>query len=454
MRALDIILEKRNGKALSEEQIAYIVNGYVDGSIPEYQISAFLMAVYFQGMTSVETSLLTKTMIASGEVIDLSMVSGYTQNALVDKHSTGGVGDKVSLILAPIVAAAGAQVPMMSGRGLGHTGGTLDKLESIPGFSTALSPEKFAGIIQECGFAMTGQSGDIVPADKKLYALRDVTGTVESIPLITASILSKKFAEGAQHLVFDVKYGSGAFMKTPAEARKLADSLVRTGRELGRGVTAVITNMNTPLGTMVGNFMEVEESIHCLESKGWKARFNNGSLVVEGESGDLMEVTLHLSAWMLVVSGVAGDFQEAVQKCLQVIESGAALDRFWENARLQGGDKNSAEKKIGKRDGLVKQEIRASSDGYISGIDSFMVGSASVILGAGRNVASDNVDPDVGIIVHKKPGSRVKKGDAILTLFAREDGRMKSALQYLENVVELSSNPVEPQIMIREVIGV
>lgn len=454
MRALDIILEKRNGKTLSEEQIAFIVNGYVDGSIPEYQISAFLMAVYFQGMTSVETSLLTKIMIASGEVIDLSSVSGYSRNSLVDKHSTGGVGDKVSLILAPIVAAAGAQVPMMSGRGLGHTGGTLDKLESIPGFSTALSPAKFAEIIQDCGFAMTGQSGDIVPADKKLYALRDVTGTVESIPLITASILSKKFAEGAQHLVFDVKYGSGAFMKTPGEARELADSLVRTGNELGRGVTAVITNMDTPLGTMVGNFMEVEESIHCLESKGWNARLDNGKLIVEGESADLMEVTLHLSAWMLVVSGVAPDFPEAVKKCLTVIESGSALECFWKNAELQGGDKDAAVRKIGVRDGLVKQEITADSDGYIAAIDSYMVGSASVILGAGRNVASDDVDPDVGIMVHKKPGASVKKGEVILTLFARENERMKSALQYLENVVELSHNPVQPPVMIREVIGV
>ena len=248
MRALDIIVKKRHGDALSQEEISFLVRGYVDGSIPEYQISAFLMAVFFRGMTPQETGFLTREMISSGETIDLSAVGG----TFVDKHSTGGVGDKVSLILAPLAAVCGLQVPMMSGRSLGHTGGTLDKLESIPGYRTDLSPARFAEIIGTCGFAMTGQSRDVVPADRQLYALRDVTGTVESVPLITSSILSKKFAEGADALVFDVKTGPGAFMKTRDDARELAQSLVNTGKSLGKQIVAVLTRMDSPLGSKVG----------------------------------------------------------------------------------------------------------------------------------------------------------------------------------------------------------
>jgi pyrimidine-nucleoside phosphorylase len=452
MRAIDIIMKKREAGELSEAEISFLINGYVDGSIPEYQVSAFLMAVFFQGMTARETSVLTNKMIESGSVIDLSGLDAYRAGALVDKHSTGGVGDKVSLILAPMVAAAGAQVPMMSGRGLGHTGGTLDKLESIPGYSTALDPRRFAEIIASCGFAMTGQSKDIVPADKKLYALRDVTATVESVPLITASILSKKFAEGAQHLVFDVKYGAGAFMKTDADARILAESLVRTGQELGRGVTAVITNMDVPLGSMVGNFLEVEESIACLENRDWNCDIIGGVPKVTGRSGDLMEVTITLSAWMLVVSGIAADFAEALDRSLSVLADGSALGKFWENVALQGGDRGAAEKLVGVRDGLTVRDISAPATGFLSRMNAYKVGSASVILGAGRNVASDDVLPDVGIEVLHKPGEKVDAGQPLLRLFAREESALDRAEEYLADALDISEDPPRIPDIIHSVV--
>ncbi|HOX33997.1 MAG TPA: thymidine phosphorylase, partial [Spirochaetales bacterium] len=286
MRAVDIIMKKRGGAELAREEIAFVVKGYVDGSIPEYQVSAWLMAVFFRGMSPRETADLTELMLRSGKTMDLSGIAG----PFVDKHSTGGVGDKVSLILAPLVAACGVKVPMMSGRALGHTGGTLDKLESIPGYRTGLSEADFRAFIQADGFAMTGQTAEIVPADKKLYALRDVTATVESIPLITASILSKKVAEGSEALVFDVKSGPGAFMKTVADAEALARSLVSTGTAMGKRIVGVITDMTEPLGRMVGNFLEIEETLDCLEGRGPE---------------DLMEVTMRLSAWMLVAGGKA-----------------------------------------------------------------------------------------------------------------------------------------------------
>jgi pyrimidine-nucleoside phosphorylase len=452
MRALDIIIKKRGGGELSEKEISFLISGYVDGSIPEYQVSAFLMAVFFQGMTARETSVLTQKMIDSGAVMDLSSLPSFGEGTLVDKHSTGGVGDKVSLILAPMVAAAGAQVPMMSGRGLGHTGGTLDKLESIPGYSTALTPARFAEIIGSCGFAMTGQSSNIVPADKKLYALRDVTATVESVPLITASILSKKFAEGAQHLVFDVKYGSGAFMKTNEDARSLADSLVRTGKELGRGVTAVITNMDIPLGNMVGNFLEVEESIACLENRGWDCEIIDGRPRVSGPSGDLMEVTLTLSAWMLVVSRRVSDFAEGLDLSLRVLAEGSALERFWQNVALQGGDRKRTEELIGVRDGLLVRDITAEADGYLSRMDAYRVGSASVILGAGRSVAEDDVLPDVGIEIMRKPGARVAAGDPILRLYARTEKAMEQAAGYLSDALEISGEAPRIDEIIHSVI--
>jgi pyrimidine-nucleoside phosphorylase len=311
VRAVDIILKKRNGGELTTEEIRFLVRGYVDGEIPEYQASAWLMAVFFRGMTGRETGDLTQEMIASGATLDLSGITG----PFVDKHSTGGVGDKVSLILAPLAACFGVKIPMMSGRSLGHTGGTLDKLEAIPGYTIARDAGDFRRILAETGFAMTGQSREIVPADRLLYALRDATGTVESVPLITASILSKKFAEGADSLVLDVKCGSGAFMKTVDEAHALAQSLAAAGRGLGRKIVCVITDMNEPLGRMVGNFLEAEESALCLRGQ------------TAGRE-DLMELTFRLAAWMLVVGGVCGAVDEAEEACRRRLASGEPYRLF------------------------------------------------------------------------------------------------------------------------------
>ncbi len=449
MRAVDLILKKRSGNELHEDEIRFLVNSYVKNTIPEYQIAAFLMAVYFQGLSNRETSLLTQLMIDSGDVINLEKLEGFSRNSLVDKHSTGGVGDKVSLILAPIVAAAGAQVPMMSGRGLGHTGGTLDKLESIPGYSTALSPADFARIIDTCGFAMTGQSKRIVPADKKLYALRDVTGTVESVPLITASILSKKFAEGTQQLVFDVKCGTGAFMKTVEKARELAESLVRVGQELGRGTTAVITRMDAPLGTKVGNFLEVEESIACLSCEGWQADFSSGNFVIHGESADLMEVTLHLAAHMLSISGIAENFDTGLRRSVELLRNGKALDRFWQNVELQKGQRAECEALIGNRDGLFRKEITAPRGGCLQSLDAQRIGEASVLLGAGRSRASDTVLPDVGIEVHAKPMAILAKGEKVLTLFARDETKLAAAATHVSGIADIGAEEKieEPQII-------
>ena len=316
LRAVDIIAAKRDRKELSRQQIEAFIKGYASGDIPDYQASAWSMAVFLNGMNPEETGFLTRAMIDSGDVINLSEESG----PYVDKHSTGGVGDKISLILAPLAAACDAKVPMMSGRALGHTGGTLDKLDSIPGYSTALTPDRFRSIVESVGYAMTGQSEKVVPADRKLYALRDVTATVESIPLITASILSKKFAEGSDALVMDVKCGSGAFMKTLNEAEALAESLVNTGSSLGKKVFAVITDMSEPLGRKVGNFLEVEESIDCLEGNGPE---------------DVMEITYNLTSWMLVASGRAENFGSALDMCRNAISDGSALNKFLENVKAQ-----------------------------------------------------------------------------------------------------------------------
>lgn len=420
MRALDLIVKKRNGESLSQEEISFLIRGYVDGSIPEYQVSAFLMAVFFAGMTPEETGYLTREMIDSGETIDLSSLSG----TFVDKHSTGGVGDKVSLILAPLAAACGAQVPMMSGRSLGHTGGTLDKLESIPGYRTDLSPERFAEIIGSCGFAMTGQSREVVPADRQLYALRDVTGTVESVPLITSSILSKKFAEGADALVFDVKTGPGAFMKTPEAARTLATSLVDTGRSLGKKIVAVLTRMDSPLGAKVGNFLEVEESMALL---GCPAAIER--VPTDHRSDDLMAVTLRLTAWMLVANGNAGSVAEAEEMCRAAIADGSAWARMEQNIRLQGGDPDAMVERLGTWRAPVAGEVAAPGDGTLTGMDAYRVGMGGVYLGAGRNKADDDVYGDVGFEILKKPGDTVRRGEPVLRVWGHRDEDVRRAIE-------------------------
>ncbi|MFP4407165.1 MAG: thymidine phosphorylase [Alkalispirochaetaceae bacterium] len=428
MRALDLIIKKREGGELSKEELEFLIEGYVAGEIPEYQVSSFLMAVYFQGMSRREAGYLTQAMIDSGETIDLSSVSG----PLVDKHSTGGVGDKVSLILAPLVAAGGVKVPMMSGRALGHTGGTLDKLDSIPGYRSVITAEEFASTIRRCGYGMTGQSKEIVPADRLLYALRDVTGTVESVPLITSSILSKKFAEGADALVFDVKCGAGAFMKSIDEARELASSLVETGKSLGKNTVAVITRMDAPLGSMVGNFVEVEEA--CASLGGSSAK---GTLTSDSRSDDLMEVTLRLAAWMLLAGGKAASVEEGEKICRENLENGRAWETFLKNVELQGGDTAELKRQLGSRRAPLHYEVPAGVSGVLTGIDAYKTGMAGVYLGAGRSTAEDKVRYDVGIELLKKPGEPVEAGDSVARIYADEEEHLAQALKIFQDGITI-----------------
>jgi pyrimidine-nucleoside phosphorylase len=428
MRAVDIIANKRDGKELNREEIEFLIGGYVSGSIPDYQVSAWAMAVFFKGMSAAETAVLTEVMLKSGTVMDLSGIPG----PFIDKHSTGGVGDKTSLILAPLVAALGIRDPMMSGRALGHTGGTLDKLEAIPGYRTTLSLEEFRSILTKDGFAMTGQTKEVVPADRLLYALRDVTSTVESIPLITASILSKKVAEGAEGLVFDVKYGSGAFMKDTADGEKLARSLVNTGAAMGKKITALVTAMDEPLGNMVGNFLEVEESLDCLEGAG-----------LGGKAGpaDLMEVTLELGARMAVLGGKARNAAEGRALCEDCIASGKPRELFLQNVKSQGGDPAKLLELRGRWRSPISAELRvpAAAGVCISRIDAWKTGHAAVALGVGRNRKEDPVSPTAGIRFHKKSGEAVQAGDLVMTVWAATEEGLAAALPQLEAAVEYSS---------------
>ena len=429
MRAVDILLKKRgnslntSGAELSKEELEFLVGGYVRGEIPDYQIAAWLMSVYFNGMSFAETGNLTEIMLHSGETIDLSSLKN--PNPFVDKHSTGGVGDKISLPLAPIAAACGVSVPMMSGRALGHTGGTLDKLESIDGYRVGLSQQEFCSIIKKCGYAMTGQTEQIVPADRLLYALRDVTGTVESIPLITASILSKKVAEGSDCLVLDVKYGSGAFMKTPQLAEDLAVCMVNTLKSMGKKSAALLTCMDTPLGRKIGNFLEIEETIECLQGK---------------DVPDVMELTYILGAHMCVFGNKAGTIEEGREKCMKVVQNGTALDMFYKNVELQGGNVAKLKKDIGKRRSPHKREIRAEQDGYIY-IDAYKTGVAGCSLGVGRNRTDEKVCADAGMILEKISGDKVKKGDLIMEVYGKDEKCFDSAMPILSSAVTYSDKP-------------
>jgi pyrimidine-nucleoside phosphorylase len=435
MRAVDIIMNKRSGKELSREEITFLINGYVAGDIPDYQVSAWAMAVFFQGMTANETACLTDVMLKSGGSIDLSGIAG----PFVDKHSTGGVGDKTSLILAPIAAALGLKDPMMSGRALGHTGGTLDKLEAIPGYRTNLSIDEFRNILIKDGFAMTGQTKEIVPADRLLYALRDVSGTVESIPLITASILSKKVAEGADSLVFDVKFGSGAFMKDPADGEKLARSLVNTGAAMGKKIIALLTDMNEPLGNCMGNFLEVEECFDSLEGNG---------------PSDLMEVTLELAARMALLGGKAKDAKEGRTLCEEILATGKPKQLFLDNINSQGGNMIEFLKLKGKYRSEFFADIKAAQSGFISAIDAWTIGHAGVTLGVGRNRKEDPVSPTAGIAFHKKGGSTVNLGDKIMTVWAKDEASLKAALPQIEKAVSYSNNAPTPRTLIlKEIVS-
>lgn len=438
MRAVDVIMKKRGfkqtgGAALSREEIAFLVNGYVSGDIPDYQMAAWLMAVYFNGMTFEETAILTDVMLHSGSVMDLSGIEG----PFVDKHSTGGVGDKISLPLAPIVAACGVKVPMMSGRALGHTGGTLDKLESITGYKTGLSAEEFRTYIKQTGFAMTGQTKEIVPADRLIYALRDVTATVESVPLITASILSKKVAEGADALVFDVKCGTGAFMKTPEEAEALAKSLVGTGTAMGKHVIALITGMYEPLGNAVGNFLEMEETYNVLNGAG---------------PADVTELTMQLAGWMLVLGGKAASKEEGMQKAQEAVRSGKAKELFLENIALQGGNPERFTAECGVRRSAYTCSVTAEQNGFIESIDAYQVGIAGVNLGVGRNKTSDAVCPDAGIIFHKHAGDAVKVGDSIMDVYGKDNSCLSAAAGILRSAVRYAATPPrKPPLIFKEI---
>jgi pyrimidine-nucleoside phosphorylase len=431
MRAVDIIINKRAGKELSREELAFLIGGYTAGEIPDYQISAWAMAVFFRGMGPAETAALTEVMLRSGASIDLSGIPG----PFVDKHSTGGVGDKTSLILAPLVASLGIKDPMMSGRALGHTGGTLDKLEAIPGYRTGLSGEEFRRILARDGYAMIGQSRDIVPADRLLYALRDVTGTVESIPLITASILSKKIAEGADALVLDVKYGAGAFMKQSEEGERLARSLVDTGAAMGKRIIALLTDMNEPLGCMVGNFLELEESLDCLEGKG---------------PADLMEVTLELAARMAVLGNKAADSREGRRICEEALAGGRPRELFLANIESQGGDVKQFLKLRGSWRSEFSAEVRAEKTGCISRIDAWKVGHGAVQLGVGRNRTGDTVSPTAGVQLHKKGGDAVQAGDRIMTLWGRDEPGLAAALPRLTEAVEYGK-PEPRHLILKEI---
>jgi pyrimidine-nucleoside phosphorylase len=425
-------MNKRDGKELTREEIQFLIGGYVAGTIPDYQVSAWAMAVFFQGMTAQETAVLTELMLHSGEVMDLSGVPG----PLVDKHSTGGVGDKTSLILAPLAAALGIRDPMMSGRALGHTGGTLDKLDAIPGYRTRLSKEEFRDILIKDGFAMTGQTKEIVPADRLLYSLRDVTGTVESIPLITASILSKKVAEGAEALVLDVKYGSGAFMKNASDAEKLAQSMVDTGSAMGKKMIALLTNMDEPLGNMVGNFLEVEECYNCLDGK------------ADRLSADLMEVTLELGARMVKAGGKAADTASARKLCEEALAGGKPKELFLANITSQGGDVKKFISLLGNYRSPHSAEIKSADDGFISRIDAWKIGHASVGLGVGRNKSDDPVSPTAGIEFLRKSGDAVKKGDVIMNVWGKDQASLDEALPRIADAVSYSPSAPPPRSLI------
>jgi pyrimidine-nucleoside phosphorylase len=422
MRATDVIARKRDGGALSRDEIAFFVDGVTTGAFPDYQASALLMAILIRGMTPQETAWLTDAMVHSGIRVDLRDVPGVK----VDKHSTGGVGDKTSLILAPLAAACGVPVPMMSGRGLGHTGGTLDKLESIPGFRVGLSLEEMKEALKKTGCAMIGQTSHIAPADKTLYALRDVTATVESIPLISASIMSKKIAEGIDALVLDVKTGSGAFMKTEADSRRLAESLVSIGQASGVRTEAVITSMETPLGLAVGNALEVIECLDVLKG---------------GGPHDLIEVSTELAARMLLLAGVAADRADAEQQVVNAIASGAGLERFRRIVEQQGGDPHVVDDYRRLPSAPGRHVVPAPRSGFVVRLDAELVGRASVALGAGRDRVEDSVDPAVGVVVIAKPGDEVGEGDAIVELHYRDEARLSAAVHMVTQALTVGDEP-------------
>ena len=433
MLMTELIAKKRDGGELTTEEIDFMIQGYTRGEIPDYQMSAMCMAIVFRGMSDRETLDLTMSMMHSGETLDLSAIAGVK----ADKHSTGGVGDKTSLVLCPMVAACGLKVAKMSGRGLGHTGGTIDKLESFPGFTTGIDEQTFFKNVNDFGIAIMGQTAELAPADKKLYALRDVTGTVPSIPLIVSSIMSKKLASGADVIVLDVKCGSGAFMKTEKDAKELARGLTRIGRLAGRKCAAVITDMDQPLGCAVGNAVEVKEAIS----------------VLRGESGgDLLELCLTLGGCMLTESGYAKSETEAREMLLKVIEDGSALRKLSEMVAAQGGRAEDVYDTSALPQAKIVIEAKADADGYVNHIEAEKVGLLCMHLGGGRETKESEIDLSVGVVLHKKVGDRVNKGDSIATIYASDTERANSAARMLHECYELSDSPVVRPPFIKAII--
>lgn len=424
---VDIISKKRDGKALSTEEIQFFIDGYTNGEIPDYQASALAMAIFFQDMNDEERADLTMAMVGSGDTIDLSAIEGIK----VDKHSTGGVGDTTTLVLAPLVAAVGVPVAKMSGRGLGHTGGTIDKLESIAGFHIELDKKDFINLVNRDKVAVIGQSGNLTPADKKMYALRDVTGTVNSIPLIASSIMSKKIAAGADAIVLDVKTGAGAFMKTDEDAENLAHAMVRIGNNVGRNTMAVISDMSQPLGEAIGNALEVKEAIDTLKGEGPK---------------DLTELVLVLGSQMVVLAKQAETLEEARAKLIEVIENGAALEKFKTFLANQGGDASIVDHPEKLPQAKFQIEVPAKTSGFVSKIIADEIGIAAMILGAGRATKEDEINLAVGLMLRKKVGDPVKAGESLVTIFADQENVENVKAKIYENI-EISDQAVAPTLI-------
>lgn len=432
MRMVDLIEKKRDGLELTTEEIKFIINGYTDGSIPDYQVSALTMAIYFKGMTEKERADLTMAMVESGDQIDLSQIEGIK----VDKHSTGGVGDTTTLVLGPLVAALGVPVAKMSGRGLGHTGGTIDKLESVEGFHVEIDNAEFIDLVNKNKIAVIGQSGNLTPADKKLYALRDVTATVDSIPLIASSIMSKKIAAGADAIVLDVKTGAGAFMKTLDDSRELAKAMVRIGNNVGRRTMAVISDMSQPLGLAIGNALEVKEAIDTLKGEGPE---------------DLTELCLTLGSHMVYLAEKAGSLDEARTMLKNVIKDGSALEKLKEFLSSQGGDASIVDDPSKLPQAQFTFELEAKEDGFVSEIVADEVGTAAMLLGAGRATKESTIDLAVGLVLRKKIGDEVKKGESIVTIYSNFKNVDEVKEKLYENI-KVSSTKVAAPILIHEEI--
>jgi len=433
LRAYDIIFKKRWNKVLSSSEIDFMVKGFVKGVIPDYQMSAFLMAVAINGMNANETLSLTKSFVNSGDIIDLSSIPGIK----VDKHSSGGVGDTTTLVVAPIVAEARIPVAKMSGRGLGHSGGTIDKLESIPGFSTKISKNDFINQVKNIGIAVVGKIGNVVPADKLIYALRDVTATVDSLPLIASSIMSKKIAGGADAIILDVKVGSGAFIEDEKKVEKLAKIMVNIGKGFGRKTRAIITDMSQPLGNAIGNSLEVEEAIKVLKGNG---------------SRDLREICINIAANMLLLGQKVNNFKEGIELTEEILTSGRGLDKFMQLVSHQGGNSNIVDDISLLPKARYKDELVAKCDGFISKIDCKQIGIASIILGAGREKKEDIIDPSVGIVMEKRLSDNVKINEKICTIYGNDFSKIEEAKKVLVESIEISGEKTSKPILIKKII--